>query len=130
MSDTNEPVWIDPTNPGSGVQPPTTDVDPVEPEPQPELATDGAGARAGGGRHDDEIKSGTLSPVELGSQLAPMDWVRRRADNGKGWVWQQPGANYNANSVRVMEPTDAYPSGYVRFYNQHGQPIGLDGKPC
>jgi hypothetical protein len=31
--------------------------------------------------------------------------------------------------TRIMEPNDQYPSGYVRFYNEHGQPIGLDGKP-
>jgi hypothetical protein len=31
--------------------------------------------------------------------------------------------------LRVMNPTGMYPSGYVRLYNKHGQPIGLDGKP-
>jgi len=56
-------------------------------------------------------------------------WRQRTADNGKGQVWQESGAEGNANSVRVMEPTERYPDGYVRFYNEHGQPISLNGKP-
>jgi RHS repeat-associated protein len=61
----------------------------------------------------------------------PADWSARRADNGKGWVYQAPGPhlNQNSDSYRVMEPTDKYPNGYVRFYNKHGQPIRADGKP-
>ncbi|WP_416563933.1 hypothetical protein [Nocardia testacea] len=59
----------------------------------------------------------------------PGDWVARTADNGKGVVWQKPGASGNADCVRVMEPTNRYPNGYVRFYNSGGQPINLDGKP-
>ncbi|MER7455768.1 polymorphic toxin-type HINT domain-containing protein [Micromonospora sp. NPDC126480] len=57
------------------------------------------------------------------------NWVARTADNGKGQVWQAPGATGNADMVRVMNPTTMYPNGYVRFYNGHGQPIGLNGKP-
>lgn len=56
-------------------------------------------------------------------------WTTRVADNNKGQVWQQPGSTGNANSVRVMEATERYPNGYVRFYNEHGQPVGLNGKP-
>lgn len=56
-------------------------------------------------------------------------WKARPADNGKGTVYQKPGSVGNANSMRVMEPTSKYPNGYVRFYNEHGQPIGLNGKP-
>jgi hypothetical protein len=56
------------------------------------------------------------------------DWGGRVSDNGKGAVWQRQGATGNADSVRVMDPTDRYSDGYVRFYNEHGQPIGLDGK--
>jgi hypothetical protein len=56
-------------------------------------------------------------------------WSSRTADNGKGTVYQQPGSSGNADMVRDMEPTAQYPNGYVRFYNEHGQPVGLDGKP-
>jgi RHS repeat-associated protein len=56
-------------------------------------------------------------------------WTARTADNGKGSVWQAPGATGNADMVRTMNPTPRYPNGYVRFYNKHGQPIGLNGKP-
>jgi hypothetical protein len=61
----------------------------------------------------------------------PPGWVARPADNGTGTVYQQPGALGNSNSIRIMEPgADArYPNGYVRFTNEHNQPINLDGKP-
>jgi len=62
------------------------------------------------------------------------DWQGRVSDNGEGEVWQKPGTPEtgplkNANQLRLGGPTDRYPDGYVRFYNEHGQPIGLDGKP-
>lgn len=56
-------------------------------------------------------------------------WQSRVADNGKGTVWQAPGSSGNANMLRVMESTERYPNCYVRFYNDRGQPIGLNGKP-
>jgi hypothetical protein len=55
--------------------------------------------------------------------------VPRIADNGKGVVWQQPGAAGNSGSIRIMDPNAQYPDGYVRFYNSGGQPIDLMGKP-
>ncbi|MFE9321865.1 hypothetical protein ACIHDR_03535 [Nocardia sp. NPDC052278] len=59
----------------------------------------------------------------------PSDWVPRTADNGKGVVWQKPGSTGNADTIRVMQPNSRYPNGYVRFYNSHGQPVDLAGKP-
>jgi hypothetical protein len=76
------------------------------------------------------------APSMAGKPLGPSrpagtgdDWMARTADNGKGQVWQAPGATGNANMVRVMNATDRYPNGYVRFHNKYGQPIGLNGKP-
>lgn len=58
------------------------------------------------------------------------------ANNGKGEVWQDPasanasgGRSSNANTFRSADPEPDYPDGYVRFYNEHGQLVGLDGKP-
>jgi hypothetical protein len=61
----------------------------------------------------------------------PPGWIARPAENGMGTVYQQPGAVGNSNSVRIMEPGAGprYPNGYVRFTNEHNQPITLDGKP-
>jgi RHS repeat-associated protein len=68
--------------------------------------------------------------LRLGDNIAPSGWSRRIADNGQGTVWQRPGAIGNADMLRIMEPTDRYPNGYARFYNQHGQPLNLAGKPA
>ncbi|MEY7972059.1 hypothetical protein AB8O38_08665 [Saccharomonospora xinjiangensis] len=57
-------------------------------------------------------------------------WTSRIADNGKGVVYQEPGSSGNANMIRVMDATSRYPYGYVRFYNEAGQPVGLNGKPA
>ena len=57
------------------------------------------------------------------------DWKPRVADNGKGVVWQKPGATGNQHMLRSMDPTPAYPHGYVRFHNQYGQPVDLHGHP-
>ena len=56
-------------------------------------------------------------------------WTSRTADNAKGTVYQKPGATGNVSSMRVMKPTSQYPNGYARFYNNHGQPVKLNGKP-
>ena len=59
----------------------------------------------------------------------PEGWLARTADNGKGIVYQRPGVTGNADMIRIMDPTTRYPSGYVRYYNQHGRPLDVLGKP-
>jgi len=66
--------------------------------------------------------SGTLVPV-------PADWIGRVADNGQGMIYQQPGASGNANSIRIMDPNAQNPNGYIRYYNELGQPLTVDGSP-
>jgi hypothetical protein len=64
-------------------------------------------------------------------------WVERTADNGKGTVWQRPGAAENgtnaaerrADSIRIMDGDGRYPNGYVRFTDEHGQYLDINGKP-
>jgi hypothetical protein len=57
------------------------------------------------------------------------DWIPEVAASGRGTVWRAPGSTGNAGTVRIMEPTAQYPTGYARFYNEYGQPIGLNGRP-
>ena len=59
----------------------------------------------------------------------PEGWVGRPADNGKGIVFQRPGAHGNSDMIRIMDPTPDKPSGYFRYYNSHGQPLDPFGKP-
>ena len=87
-------------------------------------------------RNTPDLPNGTtITPIvtsglaRLGDDIAPSGWVRRTVDNGKGTVWQKPGATKNTDMFRIMEPTELYPNGYSVFYNRHGQPINLAGKP-
>ncbi|MEY2430379.1 MAG: hypothetical protein QOC92_104, partial [Acidimicrobiaceae bacterium] len=59
----------------------------------------------------------------------PKGWVGREADSGNGIIYQRPGAPGNADSIRIMEPTTKNPRGYFRYYNEHGQPLSVGGKP-
>lgn len=59
----------------------------------------------------------------------PAGWQARTADNGRGIVYQRPGATGNADMIRIMDPTDGYPNGYFRWYNDRGQPLDIYGKP-
>ncbi len=59
----------------------------------------------------------------------PENWDARVADNGRGLVFQQPGASGNGNMIRIMDPTPAYPRGYAVYYNEYGQPLDVFGRP-
>ncbi len=59
----------------------------------------------------------------------PEGWVGRPADNGKGIVFQRPGADGNSDMIRIMDPTPDKPSGYFHYYNSQGQPLDPFGKP-
>jgi hypothetical protein len=81
----------------------------------------------------------TLSSVQQGSiyvttprgvtYTIPDTWVSRTADNGKGIVFQRPGASGNQDLIKIMEPTSRYPKGYSRVYNSEGQPVDSVGSP-
>jgi len=69
-----------------------------------------------------------LDPA-LRPPTAGRDWEGRVVDNGRGDIWQKPGALDDRDSVRIMEPTERYPDGYVVFTNSENQPLNLAGKP-
>jgi hypothetical protein len=55
--------------------------------------------------------------------------VSRESNNGKGIVFQRPGAFRNSDSIRIMEPDADHPNGYVRIYSSHNQPVDFSLKP-
>ncbi len=59
--------------------------------------------------------------------VVPEGWVGRTADNGKGIVYQRPGATRNSDSIRIMEPNARNPDGYVVYYNSSNQALNVDG---
>ncbi len=61
----------------------------------------------------------------------PAGWVPRPTHNGKGIVYQRPGVQRDTGSVRIMDPTNDYPEGYLRYYNDQGggQALDAQGKP-
>jgi RHS repeat-associated protein len=59
----------------------------------------------------------------------PDGWIPRVANNGRGIVFQEPGAEGNDNSIRIMEPNSQNPNGYVTIYNSKGQPLDSTGSP-
>lgn len=77
---------------------------------------------------DTALDTAILYAVEPADAI-PNGWASRPANNGAGIVWQAPGEAGDAHMIRIMDPTDRYPNGYVRFHNAHGQPLDLTGRP-
>ena len=94
--------------------------DPPPPDPPPPVSV---------GRGGDSVGRTFVTTPNGKTVSIPEGWVGRSADNGNGIVYQRSGATANADMIRVMDPTPRYPSGYVRYYNQHGQPLDVFGKP-
>jgi hypothetical protein len=90
-------------------------------------------SHATGDDHVEVIKTGKeAAPVPESPPAGVKEgWSSRPANNGKGTFWQKPGSAKNANSVRIMDKdaNPLYPNGYVKFTNEHNQPIRLDARP-
>jgi hypothetical protein len=73
--------------------------------------------------------SGSVIPIPKGYEAFV-------AESGEGIVFKPSNRNSlpnprNGNSIRVMDPgaDPRYPNGYIRYYNQHGQPLDTSGMP-
>jgi RHS repeat-associated protein len=69
-----------------------------------------------------------VTPRGVAYQI-PKGWTSKVTENGRGIMFQRPGAKGDADSIRVMEPTARYPNGYSRVYNSKGQAVDSAGSP-
>ena len=81
-------------------------------------------------------KPGDPLPESARPDTAGRGWEGRVADNGRGEVWREAGEHQRAAGDAGATPTrygswsrTPDPNGYVRFYNEHGQPVTVEGKP-
>jgi hypothetical protein len=59
----------------------------------------------------------------------PADYVAETAKNGKGIVYRRAGTADNANIIRIGNPDEKNPTGYIRVYNGSGQPLKENNVP-
>ena len=93
-------------------------------------------------RYADDILDGTTDVLKSSSIFVdagngvtvpiPEGFKARMADTGEGIVFQRPGAPTsgqlkNRDMVRIMEPTNRYPDGYIVYYDSNGNPLDLNG---
>lgn len=109
---------------GSPVQPSVTWEQPISPSVEARGTSTTPAVLGNATNTVDDLAGAVSRPAGVAD-----DFVSEVANNGKGAVWRAPGSTGNGGTVRVMEPTAQYPNGYVRFYNEGGQPLGLNGKP-
>ena len=88
----------------------------------------------GGGLVSGSLRSGSSADearaaAEDSGYPIPDYYVAEPAANGEGWVFRAPGTTGNAGIIRVGEPDSQNPTGYVRFYNEAGQPLTMQGLP-
>jgi hypothetical protein len=66
------------------------------------------------------VKTGDTIFTDAGSITIPPNYIKRVANNLKGYVYQKPLSVRDADSIRVAFPSKDYPNGYVRTYNSSG----------
>lgn len=73
------------------------------------------------------FQSPTNSPQ---SPNIPKGYIPESIPNNNGIIYRSPGTTGNANTIRVMNPTQQYPKGYWVKYNEYAQPIDIStGQP-
>jgi hypothetical protein len=97
----------------------------------PNTGTGTGGSPAGVSTPHNTTYSIIVSPSTGGGVPIPSGWISYPATNGKGMVYQDPKSLglRNQNTIRVMEGTSQYPNGYIRIYNQNGQPVNQFNRP-
>jgi RHS repeat-associated protein len=110
---------------GGGPEDPVTDAAAVA-ELEGVAAAEGAGGAAGSAAEAGSSTGANFYVTPGGTSIAaPEGYVGVTAQNGNGLVLLPEGQALgdNANIIRYGDPTDLYPNGYFRYYNEYGQPV-------